>query len=57
MSWMPTESKDFLRSRSMKPHVGELLLTDFATGTLVGPLYEDRHARGVVDSFFFSWHS
>lgn len=33
----------------MGPYVGELLLTDFATGILVGPLYEDRHERGAVD--------
>lgn len=49
MSWMQIESKDIQRSRSMKPHVGGHLLTDFVTGILVGPLYEDRHARRVVD--------
>lgn len=49
MSWMLTESKDIPRSRSMKPSVGEQLLTDFVTGTLVGPLYENQHGGWVLD--------
>ena len=48
MSLMLTESKDIRRSRSMKLHVGEQLLTDLVTGTLVGLLYEDWHSRGVA---------
>ena len=49
MLWMLTESKDIQRSRSMKYHVGEQLLIDFVTGTLVEPLYEDQYGKGIFD--------
>lgn len=48
MSWMLTESKDIQRSRSMEACVEEQLLTHFIIGTLVGPLYEDRHVKRTI---------
>ena len=53
MSWMQIESKDIQKSRPTKPCAGEHLLTNFVQDILVELLYEDRHARKVIDRFRF----
>ena len=50
MSWMLTESKDILRSRSTKSCTRERLLTHSVTGTLVELLYKDHYVKTVVIS-------
>ena len=53
MSWMQIESKDIQKSRPAKPCVGEHMLTNVVQDILVELLYEERHARRVIDRFRF----
>ena len=53
MSWMQIESKDIRKSRPTKPCVGGHMLTNVVQDILVELLFEDRHARRVIDRLRF----